>query len=37
MKWARRSTAARDKPSVPVGVIPLMHPTLVDEVPKGLS
>jgi bifunctional non-homologous end joining protein LigD len=35
MKWARRGSTARDKPSVPVGVIPPMHPTLVDEVPKG--
>lgn len=35
MKWPRRATAARDKPSVPAGVIPPMHPTLVDQVPRG--
>ena len=35
MKWARRATSARDKASVPAGVVPPMHPTLVDKVPEG--
>jgi bifunctional non-homologous end joining protein LigD len=35
MKWAKRSTGARDKASVPAGVVPPMHPTLVDKVPEG--
>lgn len=35
MKWARRPTSARDRPSVPAGVIPPLLPTLVDRVPSG--
>jgi ATP-dependent DNA ligase len=35
MKWAKRTTSARDKASVPAGVVPPMHPTLVDKVPEG--
>jgi bifunctional non-homologous end joining protein LigD len=35
MKWAKRSTSARDKAGVPAGVVPPMHPTLVDKVPEG--
>ncbi|RWC19171.1 MAG: hypothetical protein EOS51_15615 [Mesorhizobium sp.] len=35
MKWARRATSARDRPSVPAGVIPPLLPTLVDRVPQG--
>ncbi|WP_287118801.1 non-homologous end-joining DNA ligase [Mesorhizobium sp.] len=35
MKWARRATSARDRPSVPAGVIPPLLPTLVDRVPHG--
>ncbi|RWM10927.1 MAG: hypothetical protein EOR73_32495 [Mesorhizobium sp.] len=35
MKWARRAASARDRPSVPAGVIPPLLPTLVDRVPQG--
>ncbi|RWJ04467.1 MAG: ATP-dependent DNA ligase [Mesorhizobium sp.] len=35
MKWARRATSARDRPSVPAGAIPPLLPTLVDRVPQG--
>jgi bifunctional non-homologous end joining protein LigD len=35
MKWAKRTTSARDKVNVPAGVVPPMHPTLVDKVPEG--
>ncbi|GLS30735.1 ATP dependent DNA ligase domain-containing protein [Mesorhizobium albiziae] len=35
MKWARSTASARDKPRVPAGVVPPMHPTLVDAVPLG--
>ena len=35
MKWAKRSTSACDKANVPAGVVPPMHPTLVDKVPEG--
>ncbi|RWM38725.1 non-homologous end-joining DNA ligase [Mesorhizobium sp.] len=35
MKWARRATSVRDRPSVPAGVIPPLLPTLVDRVPQG--
>ncbi len=37
MKWAKRSTSARDKARIPAGVVPPMHPTLVDRVPEGTS
>ncbi|RWG50504.1 MAG: ATP-dependent DNA ligase [Mesorhizobium sp.] len=35
MKWARRTTSARDRPSIAAGVIPPLLPTLVDRVPQG--
>ena len=35
MKWTRSASSVRDKPRIPAGVIPPMHPTLVDEVPVG--
>ncbi|GLS29978.1 bifunctional non-homologous end joining protein LigD [Mesorhizobium albiziae] len=35
MKWARSAASARDKPRIPAGVVPPMHPTLVDKVPVG--
>jgi bifunctional non-homologous end joining protein LigD len=35
MKWTRSASSVRDKPRIPAGVVPPMHPTLVDEVPVG--
>ncbi|TIP39604.1 non-homologous end-joining DNA ligase [Mesorhizobium sp.] len=35
MKWARRATSARYRPSVPAEVIPPLLPTLVDRAPSG--
>ncbi|RWK68309.1 non-homologous end-joining DNA ligase [Mesorhizobium sp.] len=35
MKWARRTTSARDRPRIAAGVVPPLLPTLVDRVPQG--